>query len=205
MKMTLLLLAILSLVSAFHFNYKATSRHLKFRHHLKLRLTGKVSLRYLNLHGLYKYNKLGSQYEINANNANDFYQTCIGDLKDNEKAKALAKFEEIASKTAKTIANKMRSDFSQNYWVYYVGNEGDCKADSSKMGLQFMVMPAGDPREYDWSAPQNRLGFIKVCLNGSKTPKGGASPQDKGNESKLPYILMNCAFDDCETAHWQDA
>lgn len=196
-----LVLAILALSNTYHVSH---SSHLKYHHNLRMRLTGKVSLKYLNLHGLYKYNKLGSQYTINTDNANDFYQVCIGEKQDVDKIKAVALFEEISSVISKTIASKMNSDFSKDYWVYYVSNEGSCVKTSPLLGLQFMIMPAGDPRQYDFSAPQNRLGFIKVCYNGGAKGLGGSSPQDTSADVKKPYILMNCAFDTCETAKYFD-
>lgn len=68
-----------------------------------------------------------------------------------------------------------------------------------------MAMPKGDPRQHDFSDPNNRIGFLKVCLNRDGKNKGGQIESDKdSNEAKGAYLLLNCAFDSCATAKWQD-
>ena len=59
----------------YHNKYHVKNR-LKNHHQIKLRLKQKVTLKYLNLHGLYKYNKIEKEdgkYVLSELNAADFF------------------------------------------------------------------------------------------------------------------------------------
>ena len=89
-------------------------------------------------------------------------------------------------------------------WVYYVSYEDPnkkCELDT-KFGMTFMMIPKGNPMSIDFSDINNKVGFVKVCAN-KGGDKGGETLKDKDGATK-PYLLMNCAFDTCETANWQD-
>ena len=64
-------------------------------------------------------------------------------------------------------------------------------------------MPAGDPRDISWGDINNKAGFVSFCVNGN-SKNGGLKKEDKDDSIKAPYLLVNCAFDPCNTKLYQD-
>jgi len=52
----------------------------------------------------------------------------------------------------------------------------------------FMLLPQGDPRDLKFTNVNNRIGFVKVCLNGEKTlVQKGQGLRFNINTDKLGY------------------
>ena len=68
-------------------------------------------------------------------------------------------------------------------WTYYVkseGLEGRCNRRNKDIGMLFMVLPPGDPRQINFRLLGSKIGFLKICYDGG-----------------VPFPLKNCPFDAC--------
>ena len=136
-------------------------------------MTNSVSLKNLNLNSLDIKNRLNTKdgdLILTMDNVPDLYYKCqtaaskAGKVDETETAQLFTEFTERVKKGLRQLGE----DYLTNYWIYYVSDQGKCQLKDIKSSMLFMVMPEGDPRDIDFGNPNNRVGFVKVCVNANK-------------------------------------
>lgn len=87
------------------------------------------------------------------------------------------------------LQQQLSTNLLDTFWFYFVkADGGECDVSNENLGFTFMMMPKGNPMTLDFSDPNNRVGFLKVCQGGDSM-KGGETKDDTSDRAKKPYLL----------------